>query len=291
MPGGASVAEGWGVTHMNRTAWLTTTLVGSLLSLHAAAAAQDEDDERARSHFQAGASHYEAGDYEDALNEFQRAYEISERPELHYNLSLAHQQLGNLEKAVEHLERYLNEAEDIPNRSNLDRRLTNLRERIAAAEATPAPPPTEGPAPPPDSDVAPVPPPMPAAGGGSTGGSAAPSAESSGPGIPVGAWIGWGVGAAGLLSGAILGGLALADKSDIEGMPCAQNDTCPDSVVNSMETKALVSDILLFGVGTWGSRGGNTALLPHAAGTPTKRHRPTAAGRSRPGWRPTVAGP
>ena len=239
---------------MNRTAWLTATLAGSLFSLPAGlAAAQDADDERARSHFQAGASHYEAGDYEDALNEFQRAYEISERPELHYNLSLAHQQLGNLEQAIEHLERYLNEAEDVPNRSNLDRRLTNLRERLSEAESPPAAPPTEGPAPVSVSGDAPVPPPMPAAGGASTAGSATPPADSSGPGIPTGAWIGWGVGAAGLLSGAILGGLALADKSDIEGMPCAQNDTCPDSVVDSMETKALVSDILLFGVGLGGA--------------------------------------
>ena len=89
-----------------------------------------------RIHFQAGASDYESGDYQHALEEFQRAYELSQRPQLFYNIALAYQQLGDLEHAVEYLGRFLNEVEDIANRENLERRLTNFQERLAAEQAS-----------------------------------------------------------------------------------------------------------------------------------------------------------
>ena len=261
---------------MNRFVWLTLSAAAVLLVLATPGAtraedppmtpAEDEgsdeigseDEQRARAHFQAGASYYEAGDYEEALSEFQRAHEISPRPELFYNLSLAHQQLGNMDQAIELLDRYLNEADDIPNRTNLERRLQNLRERQAQGENSTAEPsptgetlttPTEANAS--EAGGSTLPPPLTTA--NTSGETVEPRVEPSDGGVPLGAWIGWGVGAAGIIGGAIFGGLALADKSDIEGMPCAINDTCPDSVVNSMETKALVADILLFGVGIGGA--------------------------------------
>ena len=243
---------------MNRFVWLTAVAFLVAVPQRAGAQAESEDDERARSHFQAGASHYEAGDYEEALGEFQRAYEISARPELFYNLSLAHQQLGNLDQAVEFLSRYLNETEDIPNRTNLERRLENLRERQTASTATPTATTPPQPTAEPDTTsttestaTSSLPPPLESAEAG--GQPVESQAPSGGGGVPVAAWIGWGIGAAGLVGGAIIGGLALADKSDIEGMPCATTDTCPDSVVSSMETKALVADILIFGVGLGGA--------------------------------------
>lgn len=109
---------------------LTGATLASSLSMSTAVA----QDDRARFHFQAGTSYYEAGDYEDALREFDRAYALSQRHQLLYNLSLCHQQLGNLDEAANFLERYLNQVEEIPNRANLERRLENFRRRAAETE-------------------------------------------------------------------------------------------------------------------------------------------------------------
>ena len=76
-------------------------------------------DDRARLHFQAGASYYEAGDYEDALREFQRSHALSQRSELFYNFSLCYQQIGDLDNAALYLRRYLDEVESIENRAQM----------------------------------------------------------------------------------------------------------------------------------------------------------------------------
>jgi len=88
-----------------------------------------------RIHFQAGAADYESGDYEHALGEFQRAYELSQRKQLFYNIALSYQQIGDLAHAIEFLGRYLSEVEDIPNRSALERRQANLQRRLDAQRA------------------------------------------------------------------------------------------------------------------------------------------------------------
>ena len=52
------------------------TLV-SLILVSSVAVAQDDE---ARIHFEAGSLHYQEANYEDALGEFQRSYELSELP-------------------------------------------------------------------------------------------------------------------------------------------------------------------------------------------------------------------
>lgn len=164
-------------------------------SEEASSPARDEASERGRLHFQAAASHYDAGDYEDALREFERAYELSHKPELFYNFSLCHQQLGQLEDAIMYLERYLIEDDEISNRANLERRLTNLRERHARE------------------------------------GGATESTQSPGP--PVAALVAFSVAGAGLVTLAVAGPLALSAKSDLQEMPCAATSECDASTLRT----------------------------------------------------------
>ncbi|MCB9598435.1 MAG: hypothetical protein H6719_37320, partial [Sandaracinaceae bacterium] len=101
--------------------------------------ADEGAQQRARIHFQAGASYYEAGAYEDALREWSRAYDLSHRAELLYNFSLAHQGLNHLEQARDYLRQFLDQVTDIPNRANLELRIENLERRIAEQQAAAEP--------------------------------------------------------------------------------------------------------------------------------------------------------
>lgn len=180
--------------------------------------ASAEAQDRARLHFEAGASYYEAGDYEDALREFNRSFELSQEPKLYYNFSLCHAQLGRYEQAAEELERYLEQVTNIENRGNLERRLVNLRERAA-----------NGDGPPPD-------------GGGEedeneTGGEVEPG---GGGGISPVAIAGFAVAGAGAVMLGVFGGLALGEQSDLDADPCSATRTCDAS---GLRTKAVLADV------------------------------------------------
>lgn len=171
--------------------------------------------ERARRHFEAGSSHYDAGSYEDALREFERAYELSGRPQLLYNLSLCHRNLNQLEQSLSFLVRYLQEVEDIPNRSILEARVRNLEARIArrgsgTSTATRADPPAAREAP----------------------------ASAQGGGLNAGAIAGFSIAAAGLVGAAVFGGLTLAEDADLDAA-CSPN--CGD--VSQLQGFALATDI------------------------------------------------
>lgn len=96
----------------------------------------DPDDERARAYFALGRTDYEAGDYEAAIEHFQRAYALSHRIELLFNLYQAYHRAGRLAEAIDHLERFLAGAEvEAERRATLEERLANLRQQLAAQRA------------------------------------------------------------------------------------------------------------------------------------------------------------
>lgn len=179
--------------------------------------AKVQAQERARLHFEAGASYYEAGDYEDALREFRRSYELSHEPKLFYNFSLCNQQLGRYEQAAEDLERYLGEVTDIENRANLERRLLNLRERVSTGEGERG---TDEDEPLEEDDAG--------------------DEESEGLAISPVAIAGFAAGGAGAVMLGVFGGLALAEKGDLDSDPCADTRTCDAS---GLRTKAVLADV------------------------------------------------
>lgn len=89
----------------------------------------------ARTHFEAGNAYYERGDFEAAIREFQHAYELSARPALLHNIYLAYRDLQDDDHAALFLRRYLNEADDIDNRTLLERRLRELESSNQVSEA------------------------------------------------------------------------------------------------------------------------------------------------------------
>lgn len=210
----------------------------------------DGAEERARLHFQSGASYYESGSYEDALREFRRAYELSGRPELLYNISVCYQQLGQLEPAIAHLRRYLDEVEEIPNRANLELRAENLQRRLdreraesdAHVEGSPEPEPEAEGETEPSAAREPITPPP-------------PEGASSDPNV--GAIVGFSVAAVGVIMAGVFGGLTLAEDSSL-GDSCSP--ACSAEQVSTLQTFALVTDIG-FGVALAGAAVGALLLL------------------------------
>jgi len=112
----------------------------------APAEAQDgSHDAEARNLFEAGRLAMSDGRFEDALDYFQRAYELSERPALLYNVATVAERLGEDQVALDALERYLVEEPDIGDRRAVERRVELLRERLseAAGAGQTAPSPAE----------------------------------------------------------------------------------------------------------------------------------------------------
>ena len=218
---------------MVRALGLVATIGCVVGVLGSTARAQDP----AHRHFEAGASYYDAGDYEDALREFTRAYELSHDPRLLYNLSLCHQHLGRFEEAVADLERYLEQVPEIENRENLERRLLNLRERAADDE-------TEG-----DREVV--------ESGALEPGENEPDEGSEGSDLSPVAMAGFAAAGAGAIMFGVFGGLALGEQSDLDDDPCAATRTCDAS---GLRTKAILADVGL-GLLVVGAAVGTVLLL------------------------------
>lgn len=100
-------------------------------SLVGTTAMAQTDEDLARTHFEAGQGYYERGDFEEAVREFGRAYELSNRPELLHNIYLAYRDLQDDANAATYLRRYLGEVDDLPNRPLLERRLRELEAALA----------------------------------------------------------------------------------------------------------------------------------------------------------------
>ena len=210
---------------------------------HAQEVSTDSADARARRHFEAGTAYYDVGDYESALRELRRAYDISHRAALLYNLYLTNERLGQFEDAARDLERYLAEETEVPNRSALEQRLERLRERaadVAPAEITADP--TVTPVAGPSERVAP------------------PSSDA-----PLLTITGFSVAGVGLVTFAVAGALVLSEDARLGA--CAP--ICGPGEVATLDASTITADVGL-GVALVGAILGVVGLVVEGAGANTQ---------------------
>ncbi|MEM1416369.1 MAG: tetratricopeptide repeat protein, partial [Myxococcota bacterium] len=162
-----------------------------------------EDDARARELFIVGDELYAQGRYDEAIAAFEEAYELSPRPLLLFNLANAQERAGRWEAARASLERYLPDA-PARERGAVEMRITSLERRIERLERLR----DEGDAPDPEvvapAEPEPEPDPEPA------------ERRRSAPGLALTL-----AGGAVLATGAVLGGLALGARGNVD-------DACQD---------------------------------------------------------------
>lgn len=124
-----------------------------MLSAWFAEPALAADDARglAREHYARGVAFANAGEYEQALGAFRRAYEASPHFAVLYNIAQAERLLGQRERALEAFERYLREGGDAlasERRSEVQTEIDALKAELAREkESHPAPPEPVAPSP------------------------------------------------------------------------------------------------------------------------------------------------
>lgn len=203
---------------------------------------ESESDARAKALYDEGTRLYEAGMYEEALQAFKIAYELSKRPLLLYNMAQAMERIGEWDEALVALEDYRLDAPD-EELATLDSRIASLKSRIAERDAANKPP-------------EPV------------------VIEAPRRGPPAGAWALFGTGAVGLAVGSVFTANALGNRSEWTGQCLEGTDglICPTGAAEAWKkdnTSSLVADIgWVVGVGglgagvavTLGSKKGNSDL-------------------------------
>jgi len=103
------------------------------------AAGEDPDTTRARERFKLGQDKFTAGDYAGALKEFEVARMIKALPELDYNIGVCHEHLGQYREAIGALSAYMASTVDPAIITETRAKIAALEQKVAAANAPPAP--------------------------------------------------------------------------------------------------------------------------------------------------------
>ena len=97
--------------------------------------AHADDKAEASRHFKLGVKLYAESKFDEALVEFQRAYELSPHPSVLYNIAASHRELSHYGEAIQHYERFLSEGKGVAKADLLARakvELEELRGRIGS---------------------------------------------------------------------------------------------------------------------------------------------------------------
>lgn len=108
---------------------LASGLLTALVFGLAAGEAQGGAKERAKREFQAGKTAFGAGDFDEALQRYRRAYEIVPLPGLLFNIAQCHRNLGNHRQAINFFRLYLAKVPKAPNRTAVEALLVDLENK------------------------------------------------------------------------------------------------------------------------------------------------------------------
>jgi tetratricopeptide (TPR) repeat protein len=111
------------------------------------ATAHAEDKNAAKEHWERGTRFYDIGKYDDAIKEFEAAYEAKSDPAFLYNLAQSHRLAGHTNEALRLYRTYLRYVPKAPNRGDIEDRIKELEKAAADKPATePSTPATTPPA-------------------------------------------------------------------------------------------------------------------------------------------------
>lgn len=94
-----------------------------------AAAPTSEARDRARVAYSTGQTAFRAGNFTEALTQFEAAYAAVPNPVVFKSIAECHERLGHVREAVTAFERYLNETTSINDRAAIEARVADLRSR------------------------------------------------------------------------------------------------------------------------------------------------------------------
>ncbi len=133
-------------------------LIATLSLLVASAAwAQAKPDSKtaAKEHYARGTSYYDLGRYDDAIKEFEAAYQLKNDPAFLYNLAQSYRLAGNEERALHFYKTYLRYVPKAPKRAEIEDRIAALERQMATESKATTTPPPAGTTPPPTGTTPP----------------------------------------------------------------------------------------------------------------------------------------
>jgi tetratricopeptide (TPR) repeat protein len=95
----------------------------------------------ARTHFDAAEKSFNVGRFEDALAEYQLAYDALPLPAFVFNIAQCHRNLGNSEQAIFFYQRYLSLEPEATNRGVVEDLIVEQQHRLDQQHVTAKPPP------------------------------------------------------------------------------------------------------------------------------------------------------
>jgi tetratricopeptide (TPR) repeat protein len=88
--------------------------------------AQAADAQASREHFKKGSAAYDLGRFDEAIKEFEAAYQARSDPALLFNIGQAHRLLGHVDAALRSYRAYLRKAPRAPNRGEVQARIKTM---------------------------------------------------------------------------------------------------------------------------------------------------------------------
>jgi hypothetical protein len=252
-------------SRVKRATWgVGVLLVGALLAVAPAAAlAGPAPNPEAREATEQGRRSYNLGHWQEAIERFEHAYQMSGDPALLFNLAQAHRQAGHAADAIHFYRSYLREIPNGPSREIAEKQLKELERRGAqAAPPQPAPPAPvpAAPAPAPAAAPASTPPHAPAAAAPAVTPppvTTAPALASPAPPAPAPSrplprllpWVG-AVAAVALAGGAVYEGLASNHRYDELRNSCGQTTAgCTAEQKDDIRSRDRLTTILWVAAG------------------------------------------
>jgi hypothetical protein len=129
----------------------------------AAAAAHADDAALAKEHFNRGVKLYNLGHFQEAIPEFEKAYDLEPAPILLFNIAQSHRQNGSKERALFFYRRYLEQEPNASKRADVEQRMKELAQALQQENEQKQRPPTEVSPPPSSPNTPPGSPPQPPA--------------------------------------------------------------------------------------------------------------------------------
>jgi tetratricopeptide (TPR) repeat protein len=113
----------------------------AVLLIGAGVAGAAEDRQTARDHYIKGTRLFDLGRFDDAIKEYEAAYEIKDDPVLLYNIAQAHRLAGHSQQALFYYKSFLRRAPKTPNRVEVETKVAELEKLIEQQAKTQTMPP------------------------------------------------------------------------------------------------------------------------------------------------------
>jgi opacity protein-like surface antigen len=109
----------------------------------AAQGAHAAPESEAQEHFKRGVKLYNLGHFQEAIPEFEKAYDFDPQPILLFNIAQSHRQNGNKERALFFYRRYLEQEPNTAKRADVEQRMKELAQALQQENEQKQKPPTE----------------------------------------------------------------------------------------------------------------------------------------------------